>query len=177
MGVPPAALIAWVASGEPDALRRLYEREAPRLFGIANAILRDRDTAADALHSAFLKIADRARQFDPARGDAAAWLGAIVRHAALDLARARGREMPTDDPDLGDAPVPPEALDRLAATEQGARLRACLAALEAKTRDGIILAYVHGLSHPEIAARLDQPLGTVKAWIRRGLLRLRECLA
>jgi RNA polymerase sigma-70 factor (ECF subfamily) len=85
--------------------------------------------------------------------------------------------MPTDDPALGDAPVPPEALERIVASEQGARLRACLSALDPKNRDGIVLAFVHGLSHPQIAARLDQPLGTVKAWIRRGLVRLRECLA
>ena len=63
------------------------------------------------------------------------------------------------------------------ASEDGARLRECLAKLDAKNRQGIILAFVHGLSHPEIAARLDQPLGTVKSWIRRGLLSLKECLS
>jgi RNA polymerase sigma-70 factor (ECF subfamily) len=148
-----------------------------RLFGVANAILRDRDAAADALQDAFLRIAQRAGQFDPQRGAAEAWLGAIVRHAALDLARARGRETPTDDPTLGDAPVEPDALERVAAAAEGRRLRECLAALEERNRRGIVLAFVHGLSHAQIAARLDQPLGTVKAWIRRGLLRLRECLA
>ncbi|WP_426956771.1 sigma-70 family RNA polymerase sigma factor [Muricoccus radiodurans] len=166
-----------VAAGDPDALRRLYEAQSSRLFGIALAILRDRDAAADALQTGFLRIANRANQFDPARGEAAAWLGAIVRHAALDLARARGRETPTDDPSLGDAPVEPEALDRIAAEQEGARLRDCLALLDARNRQGIVLAFVHGLSHAQIAARLEEPLGTVKAWIRRGLSRLRTCLA
>ena len=101
----------------------------------------------------------------------------MVRHAALDQARRRGRELPTDDPTLGDAAVAPEALERVAASADGRRLRACLEGLEEKNRSGILLAFVHGLSHAQVAARLDLPLGTVKAWIRRGLLQLRECLA
>jgi RNA polymerase sigma-70 factor (ECF subfamily) len=172
-----AGLLAAVARGDRAALRAVYERQSVRLFGVANAILRDRDAAADALQDAFLNIARRAAQFDPARGAAEAWLGAVVRHAALDLARRRGREIPTDDPTLGDTPVEADALDRVAADAEGRRLRDCLAALEAKNREGIVLAFVHGLSHAQVAARLDLPLGTVKAWIRRGLLRLRECLA
>ena len=170
-------LLAAVASGDRPALRAVYERQSVRLFGVANAILRDRDAAADALQEAFLRVARRAGQFDPARGSAEAWLAAIVRHAALDIARARGRETPTDDPALGDQPVEAEALDRVLAAAEGQRLRDCLSTLEARNRQGIVLAFVHGLSHAQIAARLDLPLGTVKAWIRRGLLRLRACLA
>ncbi len=170
-------LLSAVARGDRHALRAIYERQSVRLFGVANAILRDRDAAADALQDAFLKIAGRAGQFDPARGSAEAWLAAIVRHAALDLARARGREIPTDDPALGDSPVEADALDRIAAEAEGLRLRECLSSLEERNRRGIVLAFVHGLSHAQIAARLELPLGTVKAWIRRGLLRLRECLA
>jgi RNA polymerase sigma-70 factor (ECF subfamily) len=172
-----AALLAAVARGDRAALRAVYERQSLRLFGVANAILRDRDAAADALQEAFLRIARRAGQFDPARGAAEAWLAAIVRHAALDITRARGREIPTDDPALGDQPVEAEAFDAVAASAEGRRLRDCLAALEEKNRQGIVLAFVHGLSHAQVAARLDLPLGTVKAWIRRGLMRLRECLA
>jgi len=153
-----APLLIAVAQGDRAALRAVYERQSVRLFGVANAILRDRDAAADALQNAFLRVAQRAGQFDPERGAATAWLAGIVRYAALDLARARGREIPTDDPSLGDQPVEPDAL-------------------EAKNRQGIVLAFVHGLSHTQIAARLELPLGTVKAWIRRGLLRLQECLA
>lgn len=170
-------LLAAVARGDRAALRAVYERQSVRLFGVANAILRDRDAASDALQDAFVKIARRAGQFDPMRGPATAWLAAIVRHAALDIARARGREILSDDPALGDQPVAPEALDLVTSKAEGARLRACLEALEAKNRDGIILAFVHGLSHAQVAQKLELPLGTVKAWIRRGLLRLRECLA
>jgi RNA polymerase sigma-70 factor (ECF subfamily) len=172
-----ASLLSAVASGDRAALRAVYQRQATRLFGVANAILRDRDAAADALQESFLRVARRAAQFDATRGSAEVWLAAIVRHTALDMVRARGREIPTDDPALGDQPVEADALDRVAATDDGRRLRECLAALEEKNRKGIVLAFVHGLSHAQIAERLELPLGTAKAWIRRGLLRLRECLA
>ncbi|MBL6459334.1 sigma-70 family RNA polymerase sigma factor [Belnapia sp. T6] len=172
-----ADLLASVSSGDREALRLVYQRQSTRLFGIANAILRDREAAADAVQDGFLRIGQRAGQFDPARGMAEAWLAAVIRHAALDLARRRGRELPTDDPTLGDMPVAPEALERVAAQFEGRRLRDCLGALDEKNRKGILLAFVHGLSHAQVAARLDLPLGTVKAWIRRGLLQLRECLA
>jgi RNA polymerase sigma-70 factor, ECF subfamily len=172
-----ASLLGGVASGDRAALRRVYEAQSTRLFGVANAILRDRDAAADALHDAFLRVSQRAAQFDPARGAAAAWLAGIVRHAALDLARRRGRELPSDDPALGDSAVAPDALERVSASVDGRRLRECLDTLEEKNRRGILLAFVHGLSHSQVAERLSLPLGTVKAWIRRGLLQLRDCMS
>lgn len=172
-----APLLARIAGGDRTALQSLYKAQSVRLFGIAMAILRDRDAAADAVHDGFLNIARRAGQFDSALGAAEAWIGAVIRHAALDIARRRGREIPTDDATLGDLPTEATQLDAIAAGEEGARLRACLEGLPEKNRKGIILAFVDGLSHPQIAARLEQPLGTVKAWIRRGLLSLRECLA
>jgi RNA polymerase sigma-70 factor (ECF subfamily) len=166
-----------VASGDRAALRGIYARHSTRLFGIAMAILRDRTDAADAMQDAFVKLWQRAAQFDRERGVAEAWIGSIVRHAALDIARRRGREVASDDPELGDQPVDAVALDSLVAAEDGARLRECLGRLDDKNRESIVLAFVHGLSHPEVAARLDTPLGTVKSWIRRGLSSLRECLA
>ncbi|TCH97994.1 sigma-70 family RNA polymerase sigma factor [Roseococcus sp. SYP-B2431] len=172
-----ATLLSRIAGGDRAALQSLYKAQSVRLFGVAMAILRDRDAAADALHDGFVNIARRAGQFDPALGAAEAWTGAVIRHAALDIARRRGREMPTDDATLGDTPVEATQLDAIAAGEEGVRLRSCLEQLPEKNRKGILLAFVDGLSHPQIAARLELPLGTVKAWIRRGLLTLRECLA
>ncbi len=171
------ALLVRVAAGDRAALRAVYVRQSTRLFGIAMAILRDRPAAADVMQDAFLRVWQRAGQFDATRGEASVWLSSIVRYGALDVARRRGREIPSDDPDLGDGPVAADALDRLSDAEDGARLRACLDKLEPKNREGIVLAFVHGLSHPEIAARLALPLGTVKSWIRRGLLSLRECMS
>lgn len=171
-----SALVAAVARGDRAALRIIYTREQRRLFGIAMAILRDRDAAADALQDAFVRLWERARSFDPTRGPAEPWLATIVRHAALDAARKRGREIPVAEPIGADVAVEPDALAALQSGEDGTRLRACLERLDPLTRQGIILAFVHGLSHPQVAARLDRPLGTVKSWIRRGLHGLRECL-
>lgn len=170
-------LLGKVAAGDRDALRAIYLRQSSRLFGIAMAILRDRTAAADVLQESFLRVWQRAGQFNADRGEGATWLSAIVRYASLDAARARGREIPTDDPGLGDTMVEPEAIGLIAADEEGKLLRACLERLPAANRQGIIMAFVHGLSHPEIALKLDQPLGTIKSWIRRGLLNLRECLS
>ncbi len=174
---PLPALLSRIATGDRNALRQLYQAQSVRLFGVANAILRDRDSAADALQDAFLRITQRAHQFDAKRGEASAWLGGIVRYAALDLARRRGRERPSDDPALGDTAVAPEALEQVLAGEELKRLHWCLATLEEKYRRGILLAFVQGLSHAQISDRMHLPLGTVKAWIRRGLLQLRGCLA
>lgn len=171
------ALLARVASGDRAALRAIYVRQSTRLFGIAMAILRNRSEASDAMQDAFVKIMGRAGQFDAERGRAEVWIDSVVRHSALDMARRRGREVLSDDPELGDTAVPAEAFEVLAQAQDGARLRACLGRLEAKNRDTIILAFVHGLSHPEIAARQGLPIGTVKSWIRRGLISLRECLS
>ena len=160
-----------------DGLLALVAKGDRNACGRSMAILRDRSAAADVIQDSFLKVWQRAGQFDPARGPAGAWLGQVVRNASLDAARARGREVLTDDPSLGDGMVEATALDDLTTAEDGARLRACLGQLEDKPRQGILLAFVHGLSHPEVAERMAQPLGTVKSWIRRGLLSLRECLA
>jgi RNA polymerase sigma-70 factor (ECF subfamily) len=108
-----AAVILAVAAGEDGAFHQLYEAQASCLFGIAMGILRDRDAAADALHDAMLKVSARAAQFDPILGEAGAWLAAIIRYTALDLARARGREVLTDNPVLGDTVVHPETLERV----------------------------------------------------------------
>jgi len=88
-----------------------------RLFGVAMAILRDQDAASGALHDGFVNMARRAAQYDPERGAAEAWLGSVVRHAALDIARRRGREIPTDDASLGDISVDADQLETLAAGE------------------------------------------------------------
>jgi RNA polymerase sigma factor (sigma-70 family) len=173
---PLSAVLAAVARGDPDALRVLYEQQARRLFGIANAILRDPDLAADAVHDTFLRVSERAPQFDPVRGSVTAWLGGIACHAALDIARRRGREVLTDDPALGGGWMEPEALERVALDEATERLRDSLRALDKPQRVSVLLAFVHGLSHAQLAARLNLPVGTVKSNLRRTLDRLRRSL-
>ncbi len=170
--------LAACARRDASALRRLYEREAPFLLAVALRIVRRRDVAADVIHDSFLDIWERAGTFDRERGAARAWMASIVRYRALKHMRRTAREREVD-PDARAAEVDdaPDPLSALASSQEAGRLHACLAQLEPKRRRAITLAYTDGYSHAEIAARLGAPLGTVKAWIRRSLLALKECLS
>ena len=157
-------------------MKRVYDLEARRLYGIALRITRRPDVAADALQDAFVQVWQNAASFAPERGTAAAWLTGIVRFRALDAVRKLSREVLSDDPALGDVA---EEFDIVGAIESKLKqdaLRRCLDELEEKQRRSIVLAFVDGFSHAEIAARLPAPLGSVKSWVRRGLLSLRSCL-
>jgi RNA polymerase sigma-70 factor, ECF subfamily len=172
---PLAALLARCGTGDAAAFRSVYDLQSARLYGIALRITRQPSLAADAVHDAFMQVWQRAARFDEARGSAEAWLTGLVRYRAIDILRKTGREttgaMPIDGED--DGPGPLEAL--LASTE-GAALHRCIEQLDPSQRRSIMLAFIEGLSHSEIAARIATPLGTVKSWVRRGLIALRECL-
>ena len=163
------------ASGEQVALRRLYDREGARLLGVAMRIVRDRARAEDIVHDAFLRIWSQAASFDPQRGSARGWMYVVTRHLALDAVRASSRETALDP----EAAITQwqDAADAFDWRASGERLQRCLERLEPVRRNCILHAYVDGLSHADIAGRIDAPLGTVKAWIRRSLGTLRECLA
>lgn len=171
-----ATLIEAVARGSRPALKRLYELESRRLYGIALRIVRRPEVAADVLQEAFIQIWQNARSYAPERGAGGAWLTGIVRFRALDAARKYGREVLSDDPELGDAAQEPDVVDRLAAQAEAGALKRCLGRLDDQQRRCVTLAFVDGFSHAEIAARLAAPLGSVKSWVRRGLLALRSCL-
>ena len=171
-----AALLEATARGSTLALKRLYDLESRRLYGIALRIVRRPDIASDVLQESFLQIWRNARSYTPERGAAQAWLTGIVRFRALDAVRKTGREVLSDDPSLGDGAQEPDVLERLGAEAESAALRRCLGALEDVQRRSIVLAFVDGYSHAEIAERLSEPLGTVKSRIRRGLVALRGCL-
>ena len=170
-----APLVARVAAGDRTAFRLIYDRLAPRLYAVALRITRQAPLASDAVHDAFLQLWRNAGRYEAGRGNAEAWLLSLVRYRALDIVRRRGREAPEDElPELADAD--PDPLQRLAAARDAAALHACLGQLEAERRRLLSLAFVDGLSHAELAARLQLPLGTVKSWIRRSLQSLRLCL-
>lgn len=170
------------AAGDNAALRRLYDHEGARLLGVAQRIVRDAALAEDIVHDAFIKIWTRAASFDPQCGSGRGWLYTITRHLALNAVRDNSREVTVDD----DTAV---ALDAHASMENwrdvtdafvwsaiAGHVQRCLEQLEPVRRNCILHAYVDGLSHSEIAQRLDAPLGTVKAWIKRSLGALRECM-
>ena len=170
------------AAGDRDALHRIYQFESRRLLGVALRIVRERSLAEDVLHDAFMNIWTKAASFDALRGSALGWIHTIVRNLALSVVRTQGREVSADE----------EAIEALEAESVAnaapmaelfevkadiGRLDECLQALDAPKRNSILAAYLDGCSHSEIAERLNAPLGSVKAWIKRGLLSLRECMA
>lgn len=166
------------ASGDRAGLRLIYDAEGARMVGVAMRIVRRQALAEEAVHDAFVQIWERASSFDPSRGHARSWLYAVVRHRALNILRGEARTDLVEDFEpmgLASPEDDPEAV--VARLSDAGALRRCLERLEPARRRLIVLAYVHGLSHGELAGRLGMPLGTVKSWMRRSLLSLRECLA
>jgi RNA polymerase sigma-70 factor (ECF subfamily) len=170
-----AELLWSVAGGDRGAFRKLYDLQAPRLYAVALRVTRQPALASDAVHDAFLQVWRNAAQFDSTRGNPESWLLSLVRYRALDIARRRSREVSDEDlPELVDEDAGP--LARLESGDDARALHACLQTLAEDRRRLVILAFVDGLSHHEVAARAGMPLGTVKSWIRRSLMALRTCL-
>lgn len=175
---PLVALLEACARRERAAFERLYRETSAKLFGVAVRIVRREDLAEEVLQDCYLRIWNRAQDYRAALAAPMTWMTRIVRNRCLDQLRRPRVEIPDDDGAALEAaesaePDPLAALERHA--ETGA-VRRCLETLDAKQRQAIALAYYEALSHSELAARLREPLGTVKTWVRRGLLRLRACL-
>jgi RNA polymerase sigma-70 factor (ECF subfamily) len=171
------ALLQACASGDRAALHSLYQVTAPQLFGLALSILRSRELAEDIVQDAFVLVWRNAHSFDPGRGAAMAWLARIVRNRCLDLLRRRGREAPLDDTFMRSWEDPaPSPADLTALSRDAQRLRDCLDELDESPRRSLMLAYYEGMTFEQVAGRLGAPLGTVKGWIRRSLIRLKGCM-
>lgn len=174
-----AALLARVARGEQPALADLYDRTSPILYGLLLRMLRAPERAQEALQDCYLRVWQRAECYDATKGEPIAWLIGVARYRALDLLRRR-RDAGLADPEhaisdeLPDLAPGPE--DRAVEREGLERLIRCLRGLSEVQRKSVMLAYYEGYSHTELAQAMRAPLGTVKAWIRRGLGHLRECL-
>jgi RNA polymerase sigma-70 factor (ECF subfamily) len=169
------ALLRRCAAADRSALRELYDRESSRLYGLALRITRQPSLAADAVQDTFLQVWQQAGRFDPSRGAAGAWLASLARYRAIDIARRRMREQPGYEAPEQEDPAP-DALTQLVGSFEAEALRRCLATLDDKRRQLIVMAFVDGLSHSELAERLAAPLGSIKSWIRRSLAALKTCL-
>lgn len=175
-----AAALGRCARGDRDGLRAVFDSEAPRLAAIAIRILKRRELAEEAVQDAFVQIWQKAGQYAPDRGSARGWICAVVRNRALNILRDGGREDLAGDETvarLRDADHLSEVRAAWLELDSRSRLRDCLGGLDETKRTSVLLAYVLGLTHGEIAGRLGVPLGTAKAWVRRGLASLRECMA
>jgi len=179
---PPAMDLAdalrLCAGGDRNALRAIYDSEASRMLGVALRLLRRRALAEEAVHDTFMQVWQRASSFDPSRGDARSWLYAILRNRALNILRGESRTDLVDDFEpMGLISEEEDAEAVMLRLSDTGSLRRCLERLEPTRRRAVTLAYIHGLSHGELAGRLGVPLGTIKSWIRRSLVSLRECMA
>lgn len=173
-----ADLLFAAGQGDRSAFARLYKLSAPTLFAVAMRLLRQRELAEEVVQEAYVAIWRKAGQYQLGRGQPMAWMVAVVRNRAIDRLRSQTRE-PDVAANLDDMAEFLPGENRGAAdptTAVGASLRECLGRLKESQQRAILLAYYHGLTHEELAVRLDTPLGTVKSTVRRGLLQLKECL-
>ena len=174
-----ADLIRRLQAQDPEALSQLYDRYSPMTYGIILRIAGDAGAAEDLLQEVFLRIWERAGSFEREKGSLGTWLITLARNRAIDYRRSVEGRMATQSvglesmPSGGTGRVEDDFVVRL---DQIAKVRAALETLSESQRRVIELAYYDGMSHTEIAARLEQPLGTVKALMRRGLKVIKDSL-
>jgi len=174
------ALAARCALRDQAAFAELYRHTAPKLYGVALRILRRQDWAEEVLQESFVNIWNHFSEYSAHKSAPMTWMTAVVRNRSLDWLRRPNLEQGRDDYDELASSLPDDPAwqpERLLQDARDARaLERCLAVLNSSQRQSIALAYLHGMSHGEIAAHLREPLGTVKTWVRRGLEKLRECM-
>lgn len=172
-----ARLLARTALGDRKAFAELYDATRAKLFAVTLRIVRERPLAEEVLQDSFVSIWHHASDYSRGRSAPTTWMSAIVRNRSLDIVR-RTRETPDVDDRLAANLVDESATPAgdAEARAEAHQLRHCLEELDAEQRQSIALAFFHGLSHSELAVHLRRPLGTVKTHIRRGLMRLRDCL-
>jgi RNA polymerase sigma-70 factor (ECF subfamily) len=174
-----ATLARRLLQKDVEAFEQLYERHSRIVYALALRILQQGSTAEEVVQDVFLQVWRNARHYDEQRGPFIPWLMTLARNRALDRLRLkserqRRQESQTEElPTVVEAPQYEKDLDEKRRAE---RVRALMASLHPQQKKAIELAFFEGLSHSEIAESLKEPLGTVKSWIRNGLLRLKEGL-
>ncbi|MBK6294898.1 MAG: sigma-70 family RNA polymerase sigma factor [Rhodoferax sp.] len=178
-------LLGRTAARDHAAFKELYDLTSAHLFGVALRIVNRRERAEEVLQEAYVNVWNQAGSYAAGLSAPMTWLTSVVRNKALDwlrnLKRADESTVVLIDEtgenyldQMADPRADPQEL--LSQATDGLRLRHCLGTLDARQRQSLALAYYDGLSHSELAAHLNAPLGTVKAWVRRGLDKLKQCL-
>lgn len=172
-----ADALARAGRGSQSALSEVYEATSAKLFGICIRILRDRGEAEDALQDIYLNVWRKAASFDSERASPITWLATLARNRSIDRLRASGarRHEPVELA-LNVADPSPGAAATLEADETRVRLNGCLEELGGQPAAAIRTAFIEGVTYADLAQRNEVPLGTMKSWIRRGLIQLKECL-
>ena len=175
-----AALAHRLLQQDVRAFEELYDRHSRIVYGLVLRILQQASTAEEVVQDIFLQLWRNAALYDSSRGPFLPWLLTLARNRALDhlrLKSERQRRREEQSEELPPAVVsPPDFEGKLDERRRAARVRELMSALQPQQKRAIELAYFEGLSHSEIAAKLEEPLGTVKSWIRNGLLKLKEGL-
>lgn len=172
------AAMVRLADGDRAALEEIYNATRVKLFGICFRILGDKKEAEDALQDVYVNLWQRAGRYDPTRASPISWLATFARNRAVDRLRTgkvRGGAVPVEEAN----PLPDEAplADSLMIdAERSAQVHTCLAGLDDKTQKHIRAAFFDGQTYAELAEAAEVPLGTMKSWIRRGLIKLRTCI-
>lgn len=167
-----------IAEGDQEALKQLYEAVSSRLFGIVLRILKNRELAEDALQEIFIKIWNRAHSFDVTQGAAITWLNSLARNQALDMIRRSNTRASLNIPikDLNCDHWENTAREYSDDLVDFEALVLCLEQLHPETQSCIVGMYCEGHTQEELSETLQRPVGTVKSWIRRGLVSLKGCL-
>ena len=166
-------LLARVAKRDSQAFATLYKLTQAKLHGVVARIVTRGDTSGELLQEAFVKIWEKAADYDPEKGSPIAWMATIARNRALDEVR-RVRPVSLEDMPEGFEPAA-EAIDPMGARDRSEQLTAltnCLKTLDDEKREAVMLAYYRGYSREALARRYDKPVPTVKTWLRRSLLQL-----
>jgi RNA polymerase sigma-70 factor (ECF subfamily) len=172
------ALLTRIANRDRAAFAVLYRQTNAKLYGVVIRIVLRKEVAGEILQEAYVRIWEKAGDYDPAKGSAIGWMATIARNRALDEAR-RVRPVALEDMPEGFDPAA-EEIDPLASRERSETLEAlmrCLGALEPEKRQIVLLAYYRGESRDALAKRFGRPAPTIKTWLRRSLADLRDCLS
>ena len=173
-----AQLLLRVAGRDRAAFATLYKQTQAKLYGVIARILVRSDLAGEVLQEAYVRIWQKASDFDPAKGSPIAWMATIARNRALDEVR---RVKPLALGDMPDSFEPAaEEIDPLGARDRSEQLSAlmrCLSLLDAEKRQIVLLAYYRGASREALAKRFERPIPTIKTWLHRSLAQLKDCLS
>ena len=170
-------LIAAVAKGDEDAFERLYAATRAKLYGVVLRILRRQDLAEEVIQETYVKVWSSAGLFNPALSSPITWMASIARNRAIDVVRKRGELSIEEEPAAMEvAADSPDPLARREMTEELKRLLECIGRLEPDRQKLVLLAYYNGWSRDQLAAKFETPVNTVKTWLRRSMMDIRECL-
>jgi RNA polymerase sigma-70 factor, ECF subfamily len=170
-------LLARIVLKDRAAFRALFSATSAKLFGICLRVLNDRAEAEDALQEVFVKIWNRADRYKVTGHSPMTWLITIARNHAIDRLRARKGGGDTAEPDLVIADPAPGPEAQAIAAGEARRIADCLGELDQSRAAAVRGAYLEGDSYADLAARFDVPLNTMRTWLRRSLLTLKDCLS